>query len=121
MSDNDIYDLIIVGGGAGGLSAGIYAMRAALNTVLVEEKDVCGYAAATLTSRHARPAELRLQTSNAVKVWLNGRPVGVVACICPFNYPLNLVAHKVGPALAAGNSIIIKPMQTPVFPHPVFP
>ena len=31
--------------------------------------------------------------------------------ITPFNFPLNLVAHKVAPALAAGNSIIIKPSQ----------
>jgi len=36
-------------------------------------------------------------------------PCGVVAAIAPFNFPLNLVAHKVGPALAAGNSVIIKP------------
>ena len=36
MSGNDIYDLIIIGGGPGGLTAGIYAMRAALRTVLVE-------------------------------------------------------------------------------------
>jgi thioredoxin reductase (NADPH) len=36
MTANDIYDLIIVGGGPGGLSAGLYAMRAALKTVLIE-------------------------------------------------------------------------------------
>ena len=36
-------------------------------------------------------------------------PVGVVAAITPFNAPLNLVCHKVGPAFAAGNSIILKP------------
>jgi acyl-CoA reductase-like NAD-dependent aldehyde dehydrogenase len=36
-------------------------------------------------------------------------PCGVVAAITPFNFPLNLVCHKVGPALAGGNSIIIKP------------
>ena len=36
-------------------------------------------------------------------------PCGVVAAIAPFNFPLNLVTHKVGPALAAGNSVIIKP------------
>ena len=36
-------------------------------------------------------------------------PCGVVVAISPFNFPLNLVCHKVGPALAAGNSIIIKP------------
>ena len=36
-------------------------------------------------------------------------PCGVVAAISPFNFPLNLVAHKVGPALAAGNAVVIKP------------
>ena len=36
-------------------------------------------------------------------------PCGVVAAISPFNFPLNLVCHKAGPALAAGNSVIIKP------------
>ncbi len=37
------------------------------------------------------------------------QPAGVVAAITPFNYPLLLVAHKVGPALAAGNPVIVKP------------
>ena len=36
-------------------------------------------------------------------------PCGVVAGIAPFNFPLNLVCHKVGPALAAGNTVIVKP------------
>jgi acyl-CoA reductase-like NAD-dependent aldehyde dehydrogenase len=36
-------------------------------------------------------------------------PVGVMAAITPFNFPLNLVAHKVGPGLAAGNTIVLKP------------
>lgn len=36
-------------------------------------------------------------------------PVGVVAAITPFNAPVNLAAHKLGPALAAGNSLILKP------------
>ena len=36
-------------------------------------------------------------------------PCGVVVAITPFNFPLNLVCHKVGPALAAGNSVIVKP------------
>lgn len=37
MTSNDVYDVVIVGGGPGGLTAGIYAMRAALRTVLVEK------------------------------------------------------------------------------------
>ena len=36
-------------------------------------------------------------------------PCGVVACITPFNFPLNLPCHKVGPAIAAGNSVVLKP------------
>ncbi|MGB2868013.1 MAG: aldehyde dehydrogenase family protein [Bacteroidota bacterium] len=36
-------------------------------------------------------------------------PLGVILCITPFNYPLNLVAHKVAPAIASGNSFILKP------------
>ncbi|MFD0826216.1 aldehyde dehydrogenase family protein [Neobacillus sp. M.A.Huq-85] len=42
-------------------------------------------------------------------------PVGVVAAITPFNFPMNLVAHKVGPAIAAGNTVVLKPAsQTPL-------
>lgn len=36
-------------------------------------------------------------------------PCGIVLAISPFNFPLHLVCHKVGPALAAGNSVIVKP------------
>jgi acyl-CoA reductase-like NAD-dependent aldehyde dehydrogenase len=36
-------------------------------------------------------------------------PVGVVVAITPFNFPLNLVAHKVAPALAAANTVVLKP------------
>jgi acyl-CoA reductase-like NAD-dependent aldehyde dehydrogenase len=39
-------------------------------------------------------------------------PCGVVVAIAPFNYPAHLSAHKVGPALAAGNSVILKPATT---------
>lgn len=36
-------------------------------------------------------------------------PLGIIGAITPFNDPLNLVAHKVGPAIASGNAIIVKP------------
>jgi acyl-CoA reductase-like NAD-dependent aldehyde dehydrogenase len=43
------------------------------------------------------------------------QPLGVVVAITPFNFPMNLVAHKVGPAIAAGNTIVLKPAtQTPL-------
>jgi acyl-CoA reductase-like NAD-dependent aldehyde dehydrogenase len=42
-------------------------------------------------------------------------PYGVVGAISPFNFPLNLVAHKLGPAIAAGNAVLLKPAgQTPI-------
>lgn len=42
-------------------------------------------------------------------------PLGVIAAITPFNFPMNLVAHKVGPAIAAGNTVVLKPAsQTPL-------
>lgn len=47
--------------------------------------------------------------------WYSREPVGVVAAITPYNDPLNLVAHKVGPALIAGNAVLLKPHeQTPM-------
>ncbi|MFQ5584687.1 MAG: aldehyde dehydrogenase family protein, partial [Calditrichia bacterium] len=42
-------------------------------------------------------------------------PLGIILAITPFNFPLNLVAHKVAPAIASGNSVILKPApQTPI-------
>jgi acyl-CoA reductase-like NAD-dependent aldehyde dehydrogenase len=43
------------------------------------------------------------------------RPIGVIGAISPFNFPLNLVAHKLAPALAAGCAVVLKPAsQTPL-------
>jgi acyl-CoA reductase-like NAD-dependent aldehyde dehydrogenase len=42
-------------------------------------------------------------------------PLGVIGAITPFNFPMNLVAHKIGPAIASGNTIVLKPAtQTPL-------
>ncbi len=42
-------------------------------------------------------------------------PIGVIGAITPFNFPMNLVAHKVAPAIAAGNSLVVKPAtKTPL-------
>jgi len=43
------------------------------------------------------------------KAYVYRVPLGVVGAIVPFNYPLNIPAHKVGPALASGNTVILKP------------
>ena len=42
-------------------------------------------------------------------------PLGVVSAITPFNFPFNLIAHKLGPAVAVGNTVVLKPAtQTPL-------
>ncbi len=47
--------------------------------------------------------------------WIRREPVGVVASIAPWNYPLYMAAWKVGPALAAGNTVVLKPSaRTPL-------
>lgn len=108
----------------------VLARRNELATVLVEEagKPVTlaaievDRAAETLMecARVARSPEARLldlaaAASGAGRVAMLRRfPVGVVVGISPFNFPLNLVAHKLGPAIAAGCPIILKPAsQTP--------
>jgi acyl-CoA reductase-like NAD-dependent aldehyde dehydrogenase len=59
---------------------------------------------------HGETVPLDGDPSGAKKLGFTLRvPCGVVAAISPFNFPLNLVCHKVGPALAAGNSVIVKP------------
>ncbi len=66
----------------------------------------------------SRVVETELAGDPAASHYTNARsrffPKGVVLGITPFNFPLNLVAHKVGPALASGNAIVIKAApQTP--------
>ncbi len=59
---------------------------------------------------HSETVPLDGAPGGAGKVGLTIRvPCGVVAAISPFNFPLNLVCHKVGPALAAGNAVVLKP------------
>jgi acyl-CoA reductase-like NAD-dependent aldehyde dehydrogenase len=59
---------------------------------------------------HGETVPLDGAPGGAGKVGLTLRvPCGVVVAISPFNFPLNLVCHKVGPALAAGNAVVIKP------------
>jgi acyl-CoA reductase-like NAD-dependent aldehyde dehydrogenase len=47
--------------------------------------------------------------------WVRHFPIGLIGAISPFNFPLNLSAHKIAPAIATGNPVILKPAsQTPV-------
>lgn len=108
---------------------------AASNTLLAQKEDL----ARTITLESGKPIrESRVEVERAAStLWFSGeeahrlageevpldaadngagrmaytmrRPVGVVAAITPFNFPLNLAMHKVGPAIAAGNAIVLKP------------
>ncbi len=65
---------------------------------------------------HGETVPVDSTSSGAGKLGLTLRqPCGVVVAITPFNYPALLVTHKVGPALAAGNAVVLKPArQTPL-------
>ena len=56
------------------------------------------------------PMDASVFGDNRIGFYLRA-PLGVVSAITPFNFPLNLVAHKVAPALAAGNTVVLKPAE----------
>src|SRR5919201_50802 len=63
----------------------------------------------------AARVEARRAMSTYTFAAVEARPLGVVGAISPFNFPLNLVAHKLAPALAAGCPVVLKPAsQTPL-------
>lgn len=65
----------------------------------VEARQISGEA---LVSDAYAPARDRI----GVVCW---RPLGTILCITPFNFPINIAMHKIGPAFAAGNTILFKP------------
>ena len=68
------------------------------------------FAADAARSLHGETIPMDAAKGGAGKIGYYVRvPVGVIAAITPFNFPLNLVAHKVAPAVAAGNTLVLKP------------
>jgi len=60
------------------------------------------------------PLDLSLQTKERWGI-VRRFPIGAITAISPFNFPLNLVAHKVAPALATGNTVVLRPSsQVPI-------
>ena len=53
--------------------------------------------------------------SEARQGWFTREPLGIIAAITPYNDPLNLVAHKLGPAIAGGNAVLLKPSELAPF------
>ncbi|MEU7990414.1 NAD-dependent succinate-semialdehyde dehydrogenase [Streptosporangium canum] len=50
-------------------------------------------------------------TSTDTRIWLLPEPVGVVAAITPWNFPVSMITRKLGPALAAGCTVVLKPSE----------
>lgn len=73
-------------------------------------------AAGEATRMYGETLPLDVLPASADRIGITKRvPIGPVLAITPFNFPLNLVCHKLGPAIAAGNSIFIKPApKTPL-------
>jgi acyl-CoA reductase-like NAD-dependent aldehyde dehydrogenase len=79
----------------------------------VSTLDFSSVAARTLTG-HTVPMEAGAAGEGKLGIVVRV-PYGVVGAVSPFNFPLNLVAHKLGPAIAAGNAVVLKPAgQTPI-------
>jgi glyceraldehyde-3-phosphate dehydrogenase (NADP+) len=114
-----------------GISAGILARREELARTIAQEAGKPIKAArveadrAAFTFRVAAEESKRIYGEIVALDWLPGNenrtahvrrvPLGPIAGISPFNFPLNLVAHKIAPALAAGNPIVLRPAsQTPI-------
>jgi acyl-CoA reductase-like NAD-dependent aldehyde dehydrogenase len=90
-----------------------------MKTARIEvERTIMTYHFASLEARkiHGETIPLDAAPGGENRVTFTVRePLGVIAAITPFNFPMNLVAHKVGPALASGNTIVLKPAsQTPL-------
>jgi acyl-CoA reductase-like NAD-dependent aldehyde dehydrogenase len=119
--------------------ASLYQRIAWIEDVAEKLKENKEYFALLITKEVAKPiSQSRLEVQRAIEnlqlcakelIHLNGEtiptdatqtgiktesffkrvPAGVVVAITPFNFPLNLVAHKIAPALGAGNSVVLKP------------
>ncbi|MBI3466694.1 MAG: aldehyde dehydrogenase family protein [Planctomycetes bacterium] len=84
------------------LAEGVFEASRAMETIIVSSEEAKRLGGEVLPLDGAPGGANKLGFTLRV-------PCGVVVAISPFNFPLNLVCHKVGPALAAGNSVVIKP------------
>ena len=68
--------------------------------------------AETLRHQVAHPVPMGINAASQQKMTMHSKePIGVVVAVSAFNHPLNLIAHQVGPAIAAGCPVIVKPAE----------
>lgn len=101
--------------------AKMIAMEAAkpLTAALGElDRTIATYEFAAEEAKHLHGETVPLDAAPGVRDrigWTKRESLGVVSAITPFNFPFNLVAHKLGPAFAVGNAVVLKPAsQTPL-------
>jgi len=71
---------------------------------------ICGYTPKAFAGMRIEPRTI--QENEKSKVYEIRKPLGVVAAITPWNFPLMMAVHKLGPALLAGNTVVLKPAAT---------
>lgn len=96
-----LIELMIAESGKPRTYSGIEVDRAITTFTLAAEE-------ATRTGGEVLPLDLSAATVGYTSI-VQRFPIGVVAAISPFNFPLNLVAHKLAPAFAVGNTVVLKP------------
>ncbi len=77
-------------------------MTRAINAAIASSEESRQISGEALDSDAYGPARGKI----GVVCW---RPLGTILCITPFNFPINIALHKIGPAFAAGNSVLFKP------------
>src|SRR4029077_21084815 len=98
---SEFVDLMIAESGKPRAFAGVEVDRAIATFTLAAEES-------TRTGGELLPLDLAPSTEGYTAV-VARFPIGVVGAIAPFNFPLNLVAHKLAPAVAVGNTVVLKP------------
>lgn len=102
QSHHDTIALLIAREGGKPLRDARSEVSRAIQTVIISSEEAKRIHGETL------PLDASPGSQNKVGLFIRV-PVGVVAAITPFNFPLNLVMHKVAPAIAAGCSVVLKP------------
>ncbi len=77
-------------------------VRRCAETIELTAKELVSFGGETI------PTDAAPSGREAMAYWRR-IPAGVAVCITPFNFPLNLIAHKIAPALGAGNAVVLKP------------
>ncbi len=100
---NELVDLMILEGGKNRKTA-IGELTRALQTIAISAEEAHRIGGEIFSVDWTPAGENR-------QGFTRRAPIGTILCITPFNYPVNLACHKIGPAIATGNAFILKPAE----------